>query len=324
MSRDTALAVMLERTCHPHPTSSLLGRLEPPVDARFLHPSMAPGVDPEDDPLREQVSDGARFRFKSSHDAGRKRRREERQHPKRTKHRTRSSHKTQHPGLESTKLDPDEAFRESLFDALADDEGAAYWEGVYGQPIHVYPRAKVSKGGELEQMTDEEYTAYVRNRMWEKSHEHIMEERRKREEERKKARGVRETYAAERENFDSLVEQALRRGARRKEQRQWGEVWKEYLEKWEKLRPGDATGSPDQAIPWPVLSGQRQDLAKEAVEEFFRHAPNDDPNLKLERVRWHPDKMQQLFRGNVDSDVMQSVTAVFQLVDALWTTTRRK
>jgi hypothetical protein len=287
---------------------------------------MAPSVDPEDDPLREQGSDGARFRFKS-HSGGRKRRREERherhQHQKRASHRARSSHKTHHPGLESPKLDPDEAFRESLFDALADDEGAAYWEGVYGQPIHVYSRTKVSEGGELEQMTDEEYTTYVRNRMWEKSHEHIMEERRRREEELKKARGTRKPRTAERENFDSLIEQALRRGAKRKGQRQWGEVWKEYLEKWERLRPGDATGSPSQTIPWPVLSGQREDVAKEAVDEFFRHAPNGDPNLKIERVRWHPDKIQQLFRGNVDSEVMQSVTAVFQLVDGLWTTQKK-
>jgi hypothetical protein len=279
---------------------------------------MAPSVEPEDEPSRGQGSDEARFRFKSVHSENRKRRRDEERQEKRAKHRTRS-HRTHHPGLESTKLDPDEAFRESLFDALADDEGAAYWEGVYGQPIHVYPRTKVSEGGELEQMTDEEYTAHVRNRMWEKSHEHILEERRKREEELKKARGKRESHTAERGNFDSLIDQALRRGARRKTERQWGDVWKEYLGKWEALRSGDATASPDKAIPWPVLSGQRKDVAKEPVEEFFQHAPNDDPNLKVERVRWHPDKMQQLFRGDVDSDVMQSVTAVFQLVDNLWT-----
>ena len=40
--------------------------------------------------------------------------------------------------------DPEAAFRESLFDAMADDEGAAFWEGVYGQPIHVYERPAVS------------------------------------------------------------------------------------------------------------------------------------------------------------------------------------
>jgi hypothetical protein len=288
---------------------------------------MAPDVDSKDEPTREQDPDKTKFRFKSSRSDSRKRRREarheERKHDRHSKHRTRSRHTTHHTGFESTKLDPDEAFRESLFDALADDEGAAYWEGVYGQPIHVYPRMKVSEGGELEQMTDEEYTTHVRNKMWEKSHEHIMEERRKREEELKKARGNREAQEAERENFDSLIEQALRRGAKRKKHRQWGEVWKEYLEKWEKLRPGDATGSPDESIPWPVLSGRRMDVAKDAVDDFFRHSPNDDPNLKVERVRWHPDKMQQLFRGRLESDVMQSVTAVFQLVDGLWTTQKK-
>jgi hypothetical protein len=284
---------------------------------------MAPASHPRDEPSREQDSDGARFRFKSD---GRKRRREardeEHKHDRRSKHRTRSRH-THHTGFEAPKLDPDEAFRESLFDALADDEGAAYWEGVYGQPIHVYPRTKVSEGGELEQMTDEEYTSYVRGRMWTKSHEHIIEERRKREEELKKARSNREPQETEREDFDSLIDQALRRGARRKRQRQWGEVWSEYLDKWDNVRPGDAFEFTDTAIPWPVLSGQRQDVTKDAVEEFFRHAPNDDPNLKLERVRWHPDKMQQLFRGSLDSELVQTVTAVFQLIDDLWTSQKK-
>ena len=44
-------------------------------------------------------------------------------------------------------MDPNSAFIESLFDALADDEGAAYWEDVYGQPIHTYPNVKEGPGG---------------------------------------------------------------------------------------------------------------------------------------------------------------------------------
>ncbi|KAK0737008.1 hypothetical protein B0T21DRAFT_364230 [Apiosordaria backusii] len=42
--------------------------------------------------------------------------------------------------------------------------------------------------------------------------------------------------------------------------------------------------------------------------------------LKEERVRWHPDKIQQKLGGSdtVDPKVMKDVTAVFQVVDGLW------
>ena len=39
--------------------------------------------------------------------------------------------------------------------------------------------------------------------------------------------------------------------------------------------------------------------------------------LKAERVRWHPDKVQQRFGGAVDEGTMTVVTGVFQVVDAL-------
>lgn len=86
---------------------------------------------------------------------------------------------------------PDDAFRSSLFDAIADDEGAAYWEGVYGEPIHVYQRPSVqTETGVLEQMGDDEYAEYVKKRMWEKKNPEIVRERaeraRRREEEEKR------------------------------------------------------------------------------------------------------------------------------------------
>ncbi|KAG6020256.1 hypothetical protein E4U41_002911, partial [Claviceps citrina] len=83
-------------------------------------------------------------------------------------------------------LDPEAAFRESLFDAMADDEGASYWQSVYGQPIHVYSSEKVGPAGELEQMTEDEYAAHVRQKMWEKTHAGLLEERARREESRRR------------------------------------------------------------------------------------------------------------------------------------------
>ena len=77
-------------------------------------------------------------------------------------------------------------------------------------------------------------------------------------------------------------------------------------------------------------SGKWQDVGEEAVEAFFRHGAGVEgvdlgEVLKRERVRWHPDKMQQRAGdGGIDDETMKAVTAVFQVVDTLWGETRRK
>lgn len=226
--------------------------------------------------------------------------------------------------------DPDVAFQESLFDALADDEGASYWEGVYGQPIHIYPKVKQGPEGELEQMNDEEYAAHVRNRMWEKSHQHIIEERERREEQRRKDRQRREKV---RTDFDSMIEAALQRGERRKKDKSWAQAWQEYSEKWSRLiersKDGSASATGTSAksiIPWPVQSGRREDISRTSVQAFFQqHPPEELPRLlKVERVQWHPDKMQQRLRGEaLDEESARVVTAVFQIVDDMWAELRK-
>lgn len=216
--------------------------------------------------------------------------------------------------------DPDAAFRESLFDAMADDEGAAFWEGVYGQPIHVYSRPGLKdERGELEQMGDEEYASYVREKMWEKSHEHIMEERarREKEKERRKQSEEEEREEWEREERERRVKEKVRRERRGEEnmRRRWGE----YAGYWETQKgvgdPGD--------IPWPVGTGKARDVTKEAVEEFILAAPKERMGLqdviKAERVRWHPDKAQQRWgREALTETEMRAITTVFQTVDGLW------
>ena len=160
------------------------------------------------------------FRFKSSHHSSvdkpsshkhqhhhHRRHHHRRHHP--SKHRSHPPYPT--PPLSPRAPSPNTAFRESLFDALADDEGAAYWEGVYGQPIHTYARPSLhdssssqgprptshrneegeGENGEQEEgnvhlMDDEEYVSYVRRKMWEKSHGYIFAERARREEGRKR------------------------------------------------------------------------------------------------------------------------------------------
>ncbi|PTB67823.1 hypothetical protein BBK36DRAFT_1114863 [Trichoderma citrinoviride] len=226
-------------------------------------------------------------------------------------------------------LDPDAAFRESLFDAMADDEGAAYWEGVYGQPIHVYSDEKVGPMGELEKMTDEEYAAYVRQKMWEKTNAGLLEERARREEERKRRKEEEQQRRKEERKSRKLqdeMEASLRRAEERRGARRWVDAWDAYTKAWA------AWDGALEGLAWPVLSGLRKDVGEEAVREFFVRGIGLEEvgeqqfaaKLKEERVRWHPDKIQQRLGGQGGSDVLKDVTAIFQIVDKLWGQMRKK
>lgn len=177
-------------------------------------------------------------------------------------------------------IGPDDAFRESLFDAMADDEGAAYWEGVYGDSIHSYPRPSVKDDqGHLEKMTDDQYVEYVKAKMWEKKHPEILRERQMREEReqdetaRKRKRrpvdeddeyeedfewvgneekGYERRYTGARrsrpkteeprrdKSFMSDVDAALARGAKRKEAKKWQQAWSSYQQRWTDLKSDSA------------------------------------------------------------------------------------
>ncbi|KFA74246.1 hypothetical protein S40288_09441 [Stachybotrys chartarum IBT 40288] len=219
-------------------------------------------------------------------------------------------------------LDADAAFRESLFDAMADDEGAAFWEGVYGQPVHAYAADKVGPTGELEQMTEEEYAAHVRQKMWEKTHAGLLEERARREQERKKKR------EEDRQNrkLQEELDRSLRFGDERRRRKRWRSRWEQYTGAW-----ANWDGSPD-TLAWPVDSGRPEDINERNVRDFLVHGIDLDEvgetafvaQLKDERVRWHPDKVQQKLGGTVTEEVIKDVTAIFQIIDNLWTETRRK
>ncbi|CAK7246388.1 MAG: hypothetical protein STHCBS139747_008018, partial [Sporothrix thermara] len=265
-------------------------------------------------------------------------------------------------------LDPDAAFRQSLFDAMADDEGAAYWEAVYGQPVHEYAREATTRQQQqqsandpdgLAAMNDEEYADYVRRRMWERSQEGRREarENQKRQQaaeaaaEKERVRAKMRAFDQERRHW-AAVERSLRRGEARRQRKRWQDRWQAYATAW---TAWEASPSPA-TIPWPVerpateTSGDggnssggkltEEDFAKQ-VRAFFTGGPQDDSDasddtakptteagllarLRDERVRWHPDKMQQRLGGSVDAVVMRDITAVFQAVDRLWGELRGK
>lgn len=361
-----------------------------------LRSSMRGHREGQSDGTQRRSSPSGKFRFKGGERKSARRRKhhsrhdkdESRHHRRKRKrdHQTdREADKATHP-FPREPIDPtglghaseDTAFRDSLFDALADDEGAAYWESIYDQPIHVYARPNVqTEKGELEQMSDEQYTAYVKTKMWEKKHpEAVLErersERKKREEEEQRTR--------RREEFVRRKEQARWKRAQRKtfrggdddeedrddshsgkryeyefagerpfkaggpsishaQKREYEDTWSKYLSAWDRLklelldeRRSDSSAPEPQAkasrrIPWPVIASKP--VIKGNIEDFMRHAPADQERsiaqlLKAERVRWHPDKVQQRFGGEVDEGTMKLVTGVFQVVDGLLEEERRR
>lgn len=317
-----------------------------------------------------------RFRFKVSKPSQRSSRgssgtphdRHHRRHRHRhRRHHSPSSHRKDHhhhePNAHEPRLSAEAAFRESLFDALGDDEGAEYWESIYGQPIHTYgvPNVPTGPEGELEQMTEEEYAAYVRARMWERTREGMMEEQERVRQERaqqKRREEADERSRSERVRFEAAMDASLRRGReRRRMKKAWGAAWDEYRRSWEvveqqaQVARREVVDKPPKPLRnlvfWPVESGKRRDVSQAAVEEFMRHASasasakegvdgdakarsEDDGDLllatlKSERVRWHPDKIQHRYGVlGIDDAVMRSVTEVFQIVDRMWSEMREK
>ncbi|KAK5135514.1 hypothetical protein LTR08_005149 [Meristemomyces frigidus] len=321
-----------------------------------------------------------KFRFKAGTSEPRKRKHRSRREGDREerKHRKRDSpappeDETTHPVPREPVADlnqplPADSFQDSLFDALAHDEGAHYWQDVYSQPIHVYTRPTVrTPKGELEEMNDEQYAAHVKMRMWERKHPEIVlererSERRKKEEEEEKTKR-REEFLRRKEQ--SAWERAERRGARRHgsgsdseeryqphvrhewdessetaehktRQREYTAVWSRYLAAWDSLKhdllsertaPDEPSVPPSKLIPWPVL--ETKPVIKTNIEAFMRHSPATEDRtrlqlLKAERVRWHPDKIQQRFGGKVDEGTMKLVTGVFQVVDSLFEEERKR
>lgn len=176
-------------------------------------------------------------------------------------------------------------------------------------------------------MDDEEYVAYVRSKMWEKSHTFIVEERKRREESRRSKKRREE----EGDMFAKGVEEALRRGDERRRKGRWKACWEDYGKAWESQELETDKGLRERML-WPVESRKWEDVGKEEIERFYRNAPQPTITgkhtdlgaiLKLERVKWHPDKIQQRFgsRG-IDETTMKTVTAVFQVVDRMWSLTR--
>lgn len=315
------------------------------------------GEAPHNDSAGETSATSKPFRFKQDRDheavsVDEQSRRHRRRHHHHRKHKRRKVDDEHSRPHETSSVPPDVAFRESLFDALGDDEGAEFWQGVYGQPIHNYSRTYADADtGELDTMDDEQYARYVRHKMWEKSAEGIEAAREAKRKERKKEEEARRKERLDKPNqrepaynnftFDFELEASLRRGEERKERKKWQQLWQAYLDRWKDLqeiyeaRKGSSADDTEQVflrnkIAWPVESGKRKDLVPEEIERFITNVSatvrdtSKSTILKSERVRWHPDKIQQRYGFmNIEDGTMQGVTSVFQVLDRMWNDLRR-
>lgn len=196
-------------------------------------------------------------------------------------------------------------------------------------------------------MSDEEYAAYVRAKMWERTREGMLEAQEALRAERRRAKRAEESAGRAREReqerraFERAMEESLKRGKERKRRKVWEGVWGEYVERWEEIaktrgnEDGNGNGEGEGGVRplrnmlfWPVESGKRRDVNPKSVREFMRHAPVETDllsTLKVERVRWHPDKIQHRYGGlGIDDVVMRSVTEVFQIIDRMWNEERER
>ncbi len=159
-------------------------------------------------------------------------------------------------------------------------------------------------------------------RCGERTHPGIVEER----ERRAREAAERERKEEENRRIQQEMERSLRRGEARRRKKCVSERWAEYESAWNSW-DGSLEG-----IPWPPGIDPERELDTEAIRSFLVQGLDLEAlgekvfaaKLKEERVRWHPDKMQQRLGGKVESAVMRNITGIFQTIDKLWNDTRAK
>jgi hypothetical protein len=197
-------------------------------------------------------------------------------------------------------------------------------------------------------LDDDAFVEFVKEEMWKNTNENLERQRREAKQERawkneryklqEKLREYRKAKLRKQGILDedqTMVEEEEQTDEVDQTQvNTWELAWDRYDRGWaallanaETARDNDEDRDPVEhahaLIPWPVLSGQFDDVTKESVEEFFQNAPPPNvkllPLLKNDRIRWHPDKMQQQFGARkIDVETIRHVTAVFQIIDRMY------
>lgn len=159
--------------------------------------------------------------------------------------------------------------------------------------------------------------------MDEASKRHSSAEKEERRERKERARAAAEAHR----RMQDEIERSLRRGEERRKRAEMKGRFDAYSKLWAGWDGAQAT------IPWPTLSGGRKGITEREIRSFLVRGLELKAvggreflaRLKEQRVRWHPDKMQQRMGGKdkVEKDIMADITMIFQVIDTLYDDTRQ-
>ncbi|KAL3483858.1 hypothetical protein BJX62DRAFT_230688 [Aspergillus germanicus] len=236
-----------------------------------------------------------------------------------------------------------------LRDLLNEKDTAPYFRSYndgWGARSYYRPSATSAPDPSQPQPSEEEATArYQKQQQAQRERdERVERERREREEQFRRAQQDREEsrkrQQQEREAKVRSEETAKRqreKAAKEAEAQRKSKRWKEYNRTWEELRNmpavSRASRNPRTAIPWPTDIGSFrscQDVSPYDVQAFFGYGVSISGRgqllaiLKVERSKWHPDKVQHLFGAQVDEATMNRVTQISQIVNQLYTQEQAK
>lgn len=178
---------------------------------------------------------------------------------------------------EDLAADPERFFRESLFDAMADDEGADFWSSYYHQPV-VLPRP-----AEMDAMDDDAYAKYVREEMWKRKHPP--------EQPAKRTRTT--THGKQRRHHHSHRE---------------GERWSVYLED---------MANPTKIPWPVQSGAERDVTADNVASFLCTAPGDRMVTLRKMKVFWHPDHAKRRWGGLITDAALAHVTQISQVVNAL-------
>ena len=150
----------------------------------------------------------------------------------------------------------------------------------------------------------------------EKQEEERLEKERKEKEETKRRKQEQAAHNERiRQRAAKLREDRERekREAELREQEEWEQAWSKYQTLWAAFRASSSNttteeGKIRETIPWPVKSGLHRDVNASNVRDFLQRAVAKEGNnssrlLRKECHKWHPDRMDRLFRGVKLTDV---------------------
>ncbi|CAG8555239.1 12547_t:CDS:1 [Dentiscutata erythropus] len=204
-----------------------------------------------------------------------------------------------------------EQWRQHLFDVMAEDECDYYPNSYYEE------RTWDSKG--IDNLSEDDYAAFIRKGMYEKQHEQELKDRRKREDEFKQKQRIKQRKLAEM--------QAEQQRLIRHEQARLQEIRHErralYLALWNQFDVNGQSSIEFKDIPWPTADIKK--LSKVSVEDFLLSGIEDNSEirsiLRQEQIRFHPDRWHRWIRRvpteKQKKKIMETVTEISRTINVL-------